>query len=67
MVQRQTSISQAAANALIAAFDGPRFEEAILNYILVNNHALREVETPAFCQLITAANPDTALWIPKNH
>src|SRR6266478_3921021 len=67
MVQQQTSILQAAANTLIAAFDSPRFEEAILNYILVNNHALQEVETPAFRQLITAANPDAALWIPKNH
>jgi hypothetical protein len=57
------SLSQATANSL-SGFNTQRFRLAAVRWLVENNHPLREFETPAFQQLIAAANPDAerALW-----
>ena len=40
---------------------------AIVNFILLNNHPLCEVEIDAFCELITATNHDAVYHIPMNY
>jgi hypothetical protein len=57
------SLSQATANSL-SGFNIQRFGLAAVRWLVENNHPLRKFETPAFQQLIAAANPDAerALW-----
>src|SRR4051812_2802193 len=58
MVQDKHHISQETANALISTYSRPRFRQAVLDWIVANGQSLREVETPAFRNMIAAANQD---------
>jgi hypothetical protein len=59
-------ISQAVVNA-IGNFDVHAFRTAVVQWLVDNNHPLRELETTAFRTMIEHANPEAerALW--KNH
>lgn len=59
-------IPQEIGNA-IGHFYVQKFRERVIDWLLTNNHPLRELETPAFKALIEAANPEAtdALW--ANH
>ena len=54
-------------NALLGTFNLKHFKIAIVNFILLNNHLLYEVETDAFHELIAATNRDAVYYIPINH
>ena len=58
-----TSVSQAVANELIS-FSTHRFRLAAVGWLVESNHPLSEFKTPAFRQLLAAANPEAekALW-----
>ena len=57
------SIPQDFANEL-GYFKAHSFRLAAVTWLVENNHPLREFETPAFRQLIAAANPEAeaSLW-----
>lgn len=59
----RVKVSQDVTNEL-AGFDIQKFRLAAVSWLVENNHPLKEFETPAFRQLIAAANPqaETALW-----
>jgi hypothetical protein len=59
-------ISQAVVNA-IGNFNVHAFRTAVVQWLVDNNHPLRELETTAFRTMIEHANPEAerALW--KNH
>ena len=60
---------QSDPNCLIEAtgFHVPCFQQAVLNWIVNNNHTLQEIETLAFREVIAAANPDMEAVLPKNY
>ena len=66
-IQEKHHVSQDVANALLETFNPKCFKMAIVNFILLNNHLLCEVETDAFHELIAATNHDAVHHIPMNH
>jgi hypothetical protein len=60
----RVAVSQDIANTL-GGFDVQGFRYAAVSWLVDNNHALREFETPAFREMIAYANPEAAeaLWV----
>ncbi|RYN15529.1 hypothetical protein AA0113_g12768 [Alternaria arborescens] len=60
------AVSQEVANQ-IGNFDVQGFRYAAVSWLVDNNHALREFETPAFREMIAYANPEAAeaLWVSR--
>ena len=50
-------VSQAVANKLIGGFNVTRFRQLAIDWLIKNTYPLREFKTPAFRNLIAAANP----------
>jgi hypothetical protein len=62
----RVAVSQEVANQ-IGNFDVQGFRYAAVSWLVDNNHALREFETPAFREMIAYANPEAAeaLWVSR--
>ena len=60
-------VSQAVANELIGGFNATRFRQLAIDWLIENTHPLREFETPAFRNLIAAANPEAERVLWRNH
>jgi hypothetical protein len=60
----RVAVSQDIANTL-GGFDVQGLRYAAVSWLVDNNHALREFETPAFREMIAYANPEAAeaLWV----
>ncbi|KAF2876031.1 hypothetical protein BDV95DRAFT_466503, partial [Massariosphaeria phaeospora] len=63
VIQGGIIVPQAVGNAL-GNFDVQRFRIAAIEWLVANNHPLREFETPAFRNMLEMANPEAlgALW-----
>ena len=61
-------VSQAVANELASSFSQKAFRQALIDWIVADNQALRVIETPSFRQMIAVANPLAAqsLWKSAN-
>ena len=60
-------VSQEAANAIISGFNASAFKQASIDWLIENNHPLREFKTLYFYRMIQIANPEAehVLWL--NH
>ncbi|KAF2184982.1 hypothetical protein K469DRAFT_708234 [Zopfia rhizophila CBS 207.26] len=61
------AVPQDVANKMASSFSRNRFLNAVQDWVISNNQALRVIKTPTFQAMIAAANPlvEKALW--KNY
>lgn len=68
MQHRGVDVPQQVANEIASSFSQKRFFDAVKNWIIADNQALRVIEIPSFRHMISTANPlaEQVLWNSHN-